>query len=124
MNIVTSTCKVLVESKQNVDSHTLVRLQYIVEHVVGTVEECDGAYGEYGDVEIVGNAGIESSIEKIEDQHHAHDDLDDGGVEGDDVDGKQHHTGCGEQCGNQQGMSELLVPAIHIDHARREDLHK
>ena len=82
MDVVAGSAKVFVESEQDVDARALVALHDVVEHIVGKVEEHDGAHGKGCYEEVLRHSPLEPLIDE-----YADDDHDDGGLNPDDVEG-------------------------------------
>ena len=47
MNVIAGATQILFKSEQHIDTHPLVLLQHIVEHIVGSIEKEHGTQREY-----------------------------------------------------------------------------
>ena len=69
VNVVACSCQVFLEAEQHVDTHALVGLHDIVEHIVGGVEEGDAAQCESSNEEVVAQARAQSLIDEYADEN-------------------------------------------------------
>ena len=124
MHIISGTSQILIQSQKHIDTHSLVRLHHVVQHVVGTVEEGNGTQREDGYQEIIPESRSQSVIYQETYHQCTEQQLNPYDIERDDEGGEKRHyqRDTDRICQNNQRM--LLVARIGIHHARREYLHQ
>ena len=124
MDVVAGAGEVIVQAEQHVDTHTLVRFHDVVEHIVGTVEEDDGAHREEGDEQIVHDTRREALVDEVADDGSAEEQLHPNDIEGNDKLGEQQHDERQTEAYARTGECPLLVARIDVNHRRGEQLHQ
>ena len=120
VNVIAHTLEVFLQSQQHIDARTLIRLEHVVQRVVGSVEEQSAAQRKEGYPQVVLDAHAQPLPHQIADEHNRDDELHPHHIEGDDIDGEQQRQQRDAQTGAQNAQRIALVVTIDIDHERRE----
>ena len=122
MHIVSGTLQVFLQPQQHIDTHPLVSLHHVIEHIVGCIDEYHTAHSKEGYPEIVGKACQQPAIDEIAYQQDTHQQHHIRGVEGNNEQRERHRQQKNTYDDAKQPHCLALIATVNPDKDGGEQL--